>query len=125
MSFLERFAGWEDTVEFPAQSVIFSEQAPADVMYVVLAGEVELTLHGRPLGAEAAGGVIGEMAMFDAARRSSTAVARTAVRLARVDREQLRKMASEDSKFSFHVMSVLANRLRSVDAFISTQIPVD
>lgn len=125
MRFLERFADWEDTVEFPAQSVIFSEQAPADVMYVVLSGEVELTLHGRPLDAEEAGGVIGEMAMLDSAMRSSTAVARTAVRLARMDREQLKKMAADDAEFSFHVMSVLANRLRSVDAFISTQIPVD
>jgi CRP-like cAMP-binding protein len=122
MRFLEFFNDWEDTVDLTAGTVIFSEQAPADIMYVVLSGDVDLTLHGKPLGVEGAGGVIGEMAMLDVATRSSTATARTAVRLARLDREQLRKIARDNAEFSFHVMSVLANRLRSVDTFISSQI---
>ncbi len=125
MKFLELFSDWGDTVDLAAGTVIFSEQAPADVMYVVLAGDVDLTLHGKPLDAEGAGGIIGEMAMLDSAMRSSTATARTAVRLARLDREQLRKIAGDDAEFSFHLMSVLANRLRSVDAFISSQISAD
>jgi CRP-like cAMP-binding protein len=122
MRFLEFFNDWGDTVDLPAGTVIFSEQAPADVMYVVLSGDIDLTLHGKPLGVEGAGGVIGEMAMLDVATRSSTATARTAVKLARLDREQLRKIARGNAEFSFHVMSVLANRLRSVDTFISSQI---
>jgi len=125
MRFLELFSDWGDTVDLPAGAVIFSEQAPADVMYVVLSGDVDLTLHGKPLGAEGAGGVIGEMAMLDSAMRSSTATARTAVRLARLDRAQLRKIARDDAEFSLHVMSALANRLRSVDTFISTQLNAD
>lgn len=125
MRFLELFSDWGDTVDLPAGTVIFSEQAPADVMYVVLSGDVDLSLHGKPLGAEGAGGVIGEMAMLDSAMRSSTATARTAVKLARLDREQLKKIARDDAEFSLHVMSALANRLRSVDTFISTQLFAD
>ncbi len=122
MRILELFGDWGDTVNLTAGTVIFSEQAPADVMYVILSGDVDLSLHGKPLGVERAGGVIGEMAMFDGATRNTTATARTSVRLARLNREQLRKIAGDDAEFSFHVMSVLANRLRSVDTFISSQI---
>ena len=122
MRILELFGDWGDTVNLTAGTVIFSEQAPADVMYVILSGDVDLSLHGKPLGVERAGGVIGEMAMFDGATRNTTATVRTSVRLARLNREQLRKIAGDDAEFSFHVMSVLANRLRSVDTFISSQI---
>ena len=47
MSFLSLFRDWEDVEEYHAGTVIFSEQDPADVMYVIMAGEIELTLHGK------------------------------------------------------------------------------
>ena len=35
---------WDDVEEYLANTVIFAERDPADLMYIVLAGEVELTL---------------------------------------------------------------------------------
>lgn len=121
MGFLEMFRNWEDVVEYHAKTVIFSERDAADVMYVVLAGEIELTLHGEPLGAESEGGIVGEMAMINSAPRSATATALSKVKLARVTREQFRKFVSENTEFSLLVMAVLANRLRAVDQYITTQ----
>lgn len=121
MGFLEMFRAWTDVVEYRAKTVIFSERDAADVMYVVLAGEIELTLHGEPLGTESEGGIIGEMAMINSAPRSATATALSKVKLARVTREQFRKFVSEDTEFSLLVMAVLANRLRAVDQYITTQ----
>jgi CRP-like cAMP-binding protein len=121
MGFLEMFRNWEDVVEYRAKTVIFSERDAADVMYVILAGEIELTLHGEPLGAESEGGIIGEMAMINTAPRSATATALSKVKLARVTREQFRKFVSENTEFSLLVMAVLANRLRAVDQYITTQ----
>lgn len=121
MGFLEMFRDWDDVVEYRAKTVIFSERDPADVMYVILAGEIELTLHGEPLGAEGVGGIVGEMAMINAAPRSATATTLSKVRLARVTREQFTKFVSESTEFSLLVMSVLANRLRAVDQYITTQ----
>jgi CRP-like cAMP-binding protein len=121
MGFLEMFRNWEDVVEYRAKTVIFSERDAADVMYVILAGEIELTLHGEPLGAESEGGIFGEMAMINAAPRSATATALSKVKLARVTREQFRKFVSENTEFSLLVMAVLANRLRAVDQYITTQ----
>lgn len=121
MKFLARFRDWETVEEHDAETVIFSERSPADVMYVILSGEVELTLHGEPLGTEVAGGIIGEMALIKSATRSATATTLSKVRLARLDREQFTEFIRENTDFSLHVMAVLANRLRAVDNFISAR----
>ena len=122
MNMIELFHDWKDVVEYPAKTVIFSERDPADVMYVIFSGEVELSLRGEPLGAEAEGGIIGEMAMINAATRSATATTLSKVRLARVDRERFRELVNNNGEFSLHVMSVLANRLRALDNFITLHL---
>jgi len=120
MKFFELFQNWENLEEHNAQSVIFSEGETSEVLYFILSGEIELTLNGESLGIEHEGGVIGEMAMIPSATQSATATALGAVRLARIDHDQLKKMASASTEFSLHVMSVLANRLKAVDQYIST-----
>ena len=122
MKFLKQFRNWQDVEEYPAQSVIFSEGDPADMLYVILSGEVELSLHGKSLGTEVEGGIIGEMAMINSATRNATATAVSAVKLARLDRDQFRDMIGKSSKFSLHAMTVLANRLRAVDQYIISEI---
>ena len=121
MRFLDMFRDWENTEEYDARTVIFSERDPADVMYVILSGEVELTLHGEPLGAEGEGGIIGEMAIINSATRSATATTLSKVKLARLDRNEFKALIADNTEFSLHVMAVLANRLRAVDQYISTQ----
>ena len=61
MKFYEMFRNWKDVEEYAPKSVIFSEGDKEDVMFVILSGDVELTLHGEPLGAEGEGGIIGEI----------------------------------------------------------------
>lgn len=122
MNFLDRFRDWKDIKEYPAGTVIYSEGAPAGLMYVVVEGEVEVTLHGESLGVEKEGGIFGEMAMINSASRNSTVTTLSKARLAQLDRDQFRVLVSENAEFSFHVMAVLANRLRAVDKYISTQM---
>ena len=122
MKFHHIFHSWKDTREFGAGECIFAEGDPADAMYVILSGEVELILGGEPFGVEAAGGMIGETALLGAGSRSGTANARTDVRLARLDREQLKELMSKNTDFALHVMAGLASRLRAVDRYISTHL---
>ena len=122
MKALNIFKDWQDVLEYHAGDLIFAEQDPADALYFILSGEVELKLHGEPLGVESAGAMIGETAMIGSQSRSGTATARNDVRLARLDVGQLRELMRKDANFALHVMSGLANRLRAVDAFISTHI---
>ena len=122
MAFLKKFRNWEEVDEFGPGQVIFTERDPADVLFVVLSGEVELSLRGELLATETEGGVVGEMAMLDSANNSTTATAVGEVRLARVDHDQLRKVIAKNDEFAMHVMSVLANRLRAVDQYIAAHI---
>ena len=122
MGILKMFRNWHEVEEFDPEAVIFTEGDPADQLYVILAGEVELTLHGDSLGSEGKGSIIGEMAMLESATRNATATARGKVKLAKLDRAELQKMIRESPEFSLRAMTVLANRLRAVDQYISAQL---
>jgi len=121
MKFYGMFRDWQDAEEYSAETVIFLERDPAEVMYVIISGEVELSLHGEPLGTESEGGIIGEMAMINSATCGATATALTEVKLARLDRDQVKALIDKNTEFALHVMAVMANRLRAVDKYITTQ----
>jgi len=118
MSFLSMFRHWKETAEYGPGEVIYAEGAPADTLFVILEGEVELTVRDRSLGVEGPGGIIGEMALLDSATRNSTATASSSVKLAKLDRRQFQQAISENAEFALRAMTVLANRLRAVDQFI-------
>ena len=119
MKILELFRNWKHVEEHGAGKVIFREKDPAEAMYVILSGEVALTLHGESLGTEEQGGLIGEMAMFPSSVLNCTATATVDTKLARLDRGQFKRIAGKNPGFSLHAMAVLANRLRAVDHYIT------
>ena len=59
--------------------------------------------------------------MINATTRSASATALTKVKLARLNREQFRDFVGGNAEFALHVMSVLANRLRAINEYITTQ----
>lgn len=122
MSFLSSLRHRKDLVEYEPGDVIYSKGEPADTLYVIVAGEVELSVHGRSLGVEGEGSIIGEMALLESATRNSTATARSGVRVARLDRAQFQKLIGEHADFALRAMTVLANRLRAVDRLIISKL---
>ena len=112
MLMLDLFQNWHDQKDYAKGDVIFRERDPADFMYVVVDGEVELYKKDEPLGAELPGGIIGEMALINNSIRSATAKAIVPSRLARIDRDQFREVIVKNPDCALHVMSVLANRLK-------------
>lgn len=122
MKYLKMFKKWKDVEEHSAQAIIFTEGAPADALFVILSGEVDLSLRGESLGAEGVGGIIGEMAISPAAARNTTATAITDVKLARVTRHQLNLLMTKNAEFALHVMAILANRLRAVNHYITAHL---
>jgi CRP-like cAMP-binding protein len=121
MKYLKMFRQWKDVEEHSTQTVLFTEGAPADALYVITSGEVQLSLRGEPLGTEVAGGIIGEMAILPSAKRNTTATALTDVKLARLTRYQLDMLMTKNPEFSLHVMAILADRLRAVNHYITDQ----
>ena len=122
MKLLEMFQDWEEMEEHSARTIIFSERDPAGEMYIVISGEIEITLCGEPLGMESEGGMVGEIAMiYPTGTRSATATTLTKVKLARLNRDQFRALVAENTEFAFHVMAVLANRLEVANSYIGGQ----
>lgn len=113
---------WKDVDEFPADTVIFQEGHPVDFLYIIMSGQIDLTLRGESLGKEEVGGIIGEMAILQSESRSTTAISTTDVKLARLSRKQINEMMSDSTEFSIHIMAVLANRLRAVNRYITDQL---
>jgi len=111
MDLLEIFKDSEDVVEFPAGAVIFTEGNEGNHMYVVMEGEVTISLKGTELATAGAGEIVGEMALINADIRSATVIARTNCRLALIDQSSFESLLRHVPDFSSHVMNVLAERL--------------
>jgi CRP-like cAMP-binding protein len=122
MNFLQTFDDWANTETHQAGSVIFSDSEPADALFLVLEGEVALSLRGDALSTEGRGALIGEMAIIDDAPRSATATAVNTVRLARINPDEFRDLVADDPEFSLHAMAELARRLRAVDTLLGARI---
>lgn len=118
----ELFSNWSKKESLPADSIILSETGHVDVLYVVLSGELELSLRGEVLGRESAGGIIGEMAIIGAAVGNPTVRAVTEVSLARLERDQFNRLIAANPEFSQHALAIMANRLRTVNTFISAKL---
>jgi len=72
MDLLEVFKDSEDLVEFPAGAVIMAEGNEGSHMYVVMSGEVSISLKNRVIARALPGEIVGEMALT---LRSSTRAA--------------------------------------------------
>lgn len=109
--------GWADDAErFEAGTTIFSEGDPGEHMFVVLDGEVEVRVKDRVVEVVNRGDIIGEMALIDAGPRSASAVVRSDCRAIRIDKPGFMLMVQHTPEFSLHVMKVLVDRLRRLNA---------
>jgi CRP-like cAMP-binding protein len=85
-------------------------------MYVVLEGEVELSIDGKVLEVLGPGEPFGEMALIDQAPRVATAVAKTACKLAVIPEKRFLFMVAQTPHFALQIMKVMADRLRRMNA---------
>lgn len=112
MDLLEIFKDSDDLVEFPAGAVIFTEGNEGNHMYVVMKGEVTISLKNTVLATASAGEIVGEMALINSDIRSATVTADTDCVLAPIDHSSFESLLRHVPDFSMHVMNVLAERLQ-------------
>ena len=103
---------------YAAGDIVFRQGDEADGVYIVQEGEIELLLDDVLVGLEQAGGIIGEMAMIDETTRSATARASTECVLQHLDRDQFINMIEASPSFVFHLMRVMAERLRRTNELL-------
>lgn len=99
--------------------VIFSEGDPGDCLYVILDGEVDVSVRSHHVWRLKAGEVFGEMALIEARPRSARAVAHTACRLLAIDERRFLFLVSQTPYFALGLLRLLAARLRAMDDTMS------
>ncbi len=112
MDLLEVFKDSEDVVNFPAGSIIAAEGAAGSHMYVVMSGEVVISINENALATAQSGEIVGEMALINSNIRSASIIAKTDCRLALIDQASFNSLLRYVPDFSMHVMKVLAERLK-------------
>jgi CRP-like cAMP-binding protein len=95
--------------------VIFREFDMGAEMYVILEGEVTLTIGSSVVENLGPGEPFGEMALIDQAPRVATATARTACTLAVLSEKRFLFMVQTTPTFALQIMKVMADRLRKMN----------
>ncbi|MBK9022279.1 MAG: cyclic nucleotide-binding domain-containing protein [Sulfuritalea sp.] len=107
---LEQFAaGSQIFVENEKTSGFFAKGAR---MYLLLDGDVALTIKGKPLELVLPGEIFGEMAAIADTPRSATATARKNCRALSLDEKAFLQALQQMPEFALMLMSVMAQRLR-------------
>jgi CRP-like cAMP-binding protein len=103
---------------FKAGEFIFREGDPAEELFVVKTGTVEIRVGNRLLDTLPERSIFGEMALIDHGYRSATAVAATDATVVPVGEKQFLLLVSRTPYFALNVMRVLVQRLRTSNTVI-------
>ena len=95
---------------------IFQENDTPQFMYVVLAGSVEISTHGKQIETIHEGDAFDILPLLDDLPVPITARASEICELALIDRKKFRFMVEEVPNFVWYVMGELAHRLRTTNA---------
>ncbi len=104
--------------EYKAGDVIFREGDPAEELFIVKSGTVEIRLGNRLLDTLTERSIFGEMALIDPGARSATAVAATDAVIVPVSEKQFLFLVSRTPHFALNVMRVLVRRLRTSNLLV-------
>lgn len=113
---LDMFDAGSDGKPYPAGTAIFSKGDVGSEMYVILEGQVELTIGAKVVDTLGPGEPFGEMALMDNAPRVATAVAKTDCRLVPISEERFLYLIQDTPYFGLQIMKVMAHRLRKMDS---------
>ena len=98
-----------------AGQVIFSEGDPADRMFAVVEGKVEIKIKGHLVETVEAGGVFGEMSLIEEMPRNATATVSVEAKLVNIDRKRFLFLVQQNPYFAIQLMQIMAGRLRRMD----------
>jgi CRP-like cAMP-binding protein len=116
----EQFApGKAIFVENEGKASIFSEGSR---MYILLDGDVELSVGKKPIGAVAKGEVFGEMASLTQLPRSATALAKTPCTVISLNEKQFQEALGKSPEFALMLMAIIIGRLRDTIAQVGSTL---
>ncbi len=116
MDIIKLFQNSKDIDLYKAGDKIFEVGDAARNLFVIIEGEVEISLNGRVLNRLGPGSLLGEMGLIGNHHRTATATAHSDCRLAAVDERRFLFLVQETPFFAMHVMRVLAERIQRIEA---------
>lgn len=105
---------------FRAKHVLFHRGDPPAGLYAIVSGSVRIVIQEAD-GAEltlatfGVGEILGELSVLDGTPRSATAIAATSTRALYIPADRFRRWLNAHPDVMWHVLSGLAQRLRSTD----------
>ncbi|MBI3041844.1 MAG: cyclic nucleotide-binding domain-containing protein [Betaproteobacteria bacterium] len=104
-------------VENEGGANLYSEGAR---MYLLLDGQVALSVRKKPVGGVRKGEIFGELAPISQFPRTATAVAATACKVISVNEKQFQDGIAKSPDFAIMLMSIIINRLRETIAKLTS-----
>jgi CRP/FNR family transcriptional regulator, cyclic AMP receptor protein len=98
---------------FAAGDVIFRQGDPAEQMFIVIGGSVEILVRERVVERLGPGRTLGVVSLVDRERRNTTARAAEECELAVIEARVFRIMVEETPNFVWYIMRELVARLRA------------
>ena len=114
--FLPLFKNSADAKQVPSGTVLFAQGDAADVLYVVIEGQIEIRIDDVAAETVGPGGMVGELALIDHGPRSGSAVTVSDARVVPVDEKRFLYLVRNTPFFALNVIHVMANRLRRQNA---------
>jgi CRP-like cAMP-binding protein len=105
----------QESKSFAKGDTIFASGDPADRMFVVAEGEVEISIGDQIVEVIGPEAIFGEMALVTKEPRSATARARTDCRVVEIPERRFLFLTQQTPHFALDVMRVIAERLRRRD----------
>jgi CRP/FNR family cyclic AMP-dependent transcriptional regulator len=107
-----------NTRTYQPDEKVFIEGSPGSTMYVIIDGNVEISVAGKLIEVAGPGTIVGEMALIDSCNRSATVVAKDNCLLAQVNESDFLSLMEKTPRFGLSVMKILVTRLRNMDSMI-------
>lgn len=110
--------------------VIVTENAPGDALFVILSGDVKVSVvssEGKEiiLSTLKGGEFFGEMSLLDGATRSANVIALSKARLLRLSREDFLNQILPEREIASAILAVMSRRLRAANERITNLIALD
>ncbi|MGE0240510.1 MAG: Crp/Fnr family transcriptional regulator [Parvibaculaceae bacterium] len=113
--FLSLFGDDAETIKLDAGQVLFEQGEPANSLYIVKSGELQILNGNHAFETVGKGGILGEMALVDGGSRSATVKAVTASQVIPLDEKRFLFMVAQTPYFALRVMKVMSARLRTMN----------
>ena len=107
-------------LRFEPGSAIMREGDAGTTMYVILSGQVAVSIQGSFVEMAGKGATIGEMALVDQSARAATATAKTECKLLAVNRNGLIALVKSEPAIGMALVRSVAERLRKMNALLNS-----